>query len=657
MAHVFISYKSERRAAAEHLAKILDLHGFTCWYDYHLLVGRDFGLQIDQQLSSARAVVVLWCAKSVRSEWVLEEADVAKAADKLIPVRIEEATLPFGFARLETIELTKWDGSPRSPALDRLLSEVARIVGRQPKSQHFDLQSYETTWRALGAPTLAQFALSLGLDESTARHIRSAGDARGAKGRMPRWLLAVAVIAISTVAVLSALRFSDYWLRNADPSEELPLVVTEPRGRTPEELSSLSAEVAELPPADAPRTTTAQTLLPIVQFEPPVPAEVVALAPTGTRFMSISRAGNAMVVDVPSGRVISRPKLVENSTLMPPTFSPDGRKFLAMFHFDKEREPQYGGTGWGVFDSATGNLIASLGDQWLCRIPVFSANGDLIHGATVYYPNSAALPMSSCETNIWSGSDAKLLSPREEVQMFGGMLGTSRSYLSFERGDTQLKRKTLETSVDRVEKTQSFDKAIVDVRISPTGRHAAVTLEDKMVTVIALPDLKILHSVYSADSYGNVETPTFTDDGKRILVKPAVTGREYELLDTATGKSVFRYPNGYYVSKSVYFDAEKGLGYTSDLRLVDGNRVINFLPFEPHYNWWSSSPLVTDEMILMGHNSAEKYLVDITQQSTRRLSLPRDVGCTSFVLSRDLTRVAAACSDGVVRVWQTRSAS
>lgn len=702
MAHVFISYKSERRAAAEHLARILNLHGYTCWYDYQLVVGRDFGRQIDQQLRSAKAVVVLWCPKSVVSEWVLEEADVAKTTGKLIPVRIEEATLPLGFARLQTIDLTTWDGSPQSPTLDRLLREVARHVGRQPKAQTPELQSYETSWRALGAQTLSQFALSRGLDESTACHLSSAGEARGANWRVPRWLLAGSVVAIPlAVAIVAAFRFSDYSPENDDPPEEISRVVkpdqrrpaaasfppsaestalpADARSRTTNaskgarpsidldessqaeaphttsaELPARSAEILEQPADAAPVTTTAQILAPILQFEPPVPAEVVALAPTGARVMSIARSGSTMVVDVPSGRVISRPKLVANSTLMPPTFSPDGKKFLAMFHFDNERDIHNGGSGWGVFDAASGNLIASLGDQWLCRIPVFSASGDVIHGATVYYPNSAAPPMSSCETNIWSGSDTKLVSPREEVQMFGGLIGASRSYLSFERGDKQLKRKTLENSVDRVEKTQNFDETIVDVRISPSGRHAAVTLEDKMVTVIALPDMKSLYSVYSADSYGSVETPTFTDDGQRILVKPGVTGREYELLDTATGKSVFRYPNGYYVSKAVYFDAKQGLGYTSQLKLVDGNRAVNFLPFEAHYSLWNNSPLVTDQMILMGPNASELYLVDITQQSTRRLSLPRDVGCSAFVLSKDVTRIAAACSDGVVRVWQAR---
>ncbi len=43
MVEIFISYKSERRKAAEHLAEILRCHGYDVWFDYSLLKGADFG--------------------------------------------------------------------------------------------------------------------------------------------------------------------------------------------------------------------------------------------------------------------------------------------------------------------------------------------------------------------------------------------------------------------------------------------------------------------------------------------------------------------------------------------------------------------------------------------------------------------------------------
>jgi hypothetical protein len=39
MADVFISYKSERRAATRHLAQTLTCYGYSVWYDCPLMKG------------------------------------------------------------------------------------------------------------------------------------------------------------------------------------------------------------------------------------------------------------------------------------------------------------------------------------------------------------------------------------------------------------------------------------------------------------------------------------------------------------------------------------------------------------------------------------------------------------------------------------------
>ncbi len=75
---IFISYKTERRKAAEHLAAVLSHHGYSVWFDYQLIKGSDFGLQIDSKIREAKALVVLWCSLSVGSRWVTEEADLAR---------------------------------------------------------------------------------------------------------------------------------------------------------------------------------------------------------------------------------------------------------------------------------------------------------------------------------------------------------------------------------------------------------------------------------------------------------------------------------------------------------------------------------------------------------------------------------------------------
>jgi formylglycine-generating enzyme required for sulfatase activity len=159
MADIFISYRSLRRNAAEHLADILREYGYTVWWDYHLPSGRDFSVTIDNELKAAKAVIVLWCSLSVESEWVREEASKAKKAKKNIPVFIERVELPIGFSLDQTLDLTDWDGGPMSPALETLLREVAKVVQREVRPNTNSLQSMDRMWRR-GTPTrLAEFAL------------------------------------------------------------------------------------------------------------------------------------------------------------------------------------------------------------------------------------------------------------------------------------------------------------------------------------------------------------------------------------------------------------------------------------------------------------------------------------------------------------------
>ena len=63
--------------AAEHLAAVLERYGYSVWFDYQLVKGRDFGLQIDTRIREAKALIVLWCSLSVGSRWVAEEVDLA----------------------------------------------------------------------------------------------------------------------------------------------------------------------------------------------------------------------------------------------------------------------------------------------------------------------------------------------------------------------------------------------------------------------------------------------------------------------------------------------------------------------------------------------------------------------------------------------------
>jgi formylglycine-generating enzyme required for sulfatase activity len=154
--------------------------------------GKDFARQIEGKIRAAKVLIVLWCTKSVGSEWVNEEVDLAKELGTLIPTKIEDCELPVGSRLKDYIDLTHWDGSPRSHLLDSLLDAIAQKVGRDPAPNFRALQEYEATWRRFGAPSLRAFALEKALEASVGArqfpHRAGTESSPGAPGAVRWWI-------------------------------------------------------------------------------------------------------------------------------------------------------------------------------------------------------------------------------------------------------------------------------------------------------------------------------------------------------------------------------------------------------------------------------------------------------------------------------------
>ena len=159
MAEIFISYKSERRKAAAHLAKILERYGYTVWFDYHLVKGDDFADEIDRRIREAKALVVLWCKLAVRSVWVRREAALAAKLGIAVPAMIEPCELRVDFASDDYTDLSGWNGAPLDRKLFPLLDGIAHRVGRPPRLDFMAMREYEEDWHRFGAPSLKAFAL------------------------------------------------------------------------------------------------------------------------------------------------------------------------------------------------------------------------------------------------------------------------------------------------------------------------------------------------------------------------------------------------------------------------------------------------------------------------------------------------------------------
>jgi hypothetical protein len=132
MSDIFLSYKSEDKPRAQIIAEVLELKGYSVWWDRIIPPGRRFSEVIQEELDAAKCVVVLWSKESVKSEWVETETSEGKRRGILIPVMIEDVNPPLAFRMIEAAKLIDWEGTLPNPEIDLLLKSIGEKVGRPP---------------------------------------------------------------------------------------------------------------------------------------------------------------------------------------------------------------------------------------------------------------------------------------------------------------------------------------------------------------------------------------------------------------------------------------------------------------------------------------------------------------------------------------------
>lgn len=121
MSDIFLCYSRTDAAIANRLVKRLQAEGWSVFIDQNTHVGRRWHKEIERELHVARAVVVLWSAKSRDSDYVLEEAEYGKRKDILFPAFIEKVEFPYGFGRIQTADLIGWENGEDHAGLTQLL--------------------------------------------------------------------------------------------------------------------------------------------------------------------------------------------------------------------------------------------------------------------------------------------------------------------------------------------------------------------------------------------------------------------------------------------------------------------------------------------------------------------------------------------------------
>ncbi|MEO7277020.1 MAG: TIR domain-containing protein [Sphingomicrobium sp.] len=126
---VFLSYDRDDERTARMLVDALEREGLSIWWDGLIDAGVAYADRIQEALSQADVVVVLWSESSARSHWVRDEAAFGRDHNCLVPVSIDGAKPPLGFRQIQSIALDNWQGAADSGQVEQLCRSIRALAG------------------------------------------------------------------------------------------------------------------------------------------------------------------------------------------------------------------------------------------------------------------------------------------------------------------------------------------------------------------------------------------------------------------------------------------------------------------------------------------------------------------------------------------------
>jgi hypothetical protein len=85
---------------------------------------------IQHALDQARCVVVLWSSASLSSHWVNTEAREGLRRGILVPVMLEDVTMPLEFRSIQSVGLSRWPDQACEQEIHKLVTAVG-LASRQ----------------------------------------------------------------------------------------------------------------------------------------------------------------------------------------------------------------------------------------------------------------------------------------------------------------------------------------------------------------------------------------------------------------------------------------------------------------------------------------------------------------------------------------------
>jgi hypothetical protein len=139
MSDIFISYSHKDADAIARLVPAFEAEGFSVWSDHAIEAGETWDGKIAEGLREAKACVVVWSANSLASDWVKDEAEVAKRAAKYVPLLIGTEMPPLGFGRVQAANLHNWSGDTQDIQWRLLIKAIRKRVNGESAAERPDV--------------------------------------------------------------------------------------------------------------------------------------------------------------------------------------------------------------------------------------------------------------------------------------------------------------------------------------------------------------------------------------------------------------------------------------------------------------------------------------------------------------------------------------
>lgn len=130
MADIFVSYSHADRSRVIPFVEILLRQNWSVWWDQSINPGDRFSSVIENEISQAKCVVVLWTASSIISDWVQAEASHGLEKKILIPVLLEDVSVPLVFRQTQAANLGGWPKSANSAEMEQLFQAISSAIAK-----------------------------------------------------------------------------------------------------------------------------------------------------------------------------------------------------------------------------------------------------------------------------------------------------------------------------------------------------------------------------------------------------------------------------------------------------------------------------------------------------------------------------------------------